>query len=380
MNKAIKINGNGSTFKYGKMWRTELRYTDDSGRSRRKVFTGKTCSESRGKADDFIDENSNSCSSHINDTVTEFIEYYIDNIISIDNKSSSVLRCKQSLKNQIGPIIGKKLIKNIRTEDVQNMITSLVNKGYSHSTIKKSLNLFNAANRYYIGLGGKTHYSPALIKMPKPDSEEVVFFSENELDIMQNYLFSIIDKTRYAAALIILANTGLRVGELLALSKENVDIWQKKIYVAETASQVSVDENGKYGGKIHNQTTKTKSGKRIVVLNSDAVKAMEFILERDKNIDSEFLICTKNGNQVYQKPLNELFHKVLKETSLEKEKSCGVHSLRHSFATKLLNNNVSIETVSYILGHSTDSITKKYYIHDKEKRAVNELSGSPLFS
>ncbi len=271
-------------------------------------------------------------------------------------------------------------MKLIRTEDVQSMVTSLVDRGYSHSTIKKAVNLFDASIRYYVGLGGKSHYSTVLIKMPKPDSEEVSFFNESELDLIQSYLFSIIEKTRYAAALIILANTGLRVGELLGLKRKNVNLESREIYISESASQVSLSDDGKYSGKIHNQSTKTRSGKRIVALNSYAVKAISFIIDRDKNIDSVFLICTKNGTQVYQKQLNELFHEVLKKTSLEKEKSCGVHSLRHSFATKLINNNISTEAVSYILGHSTDSITKKYYIHDKERRAVIELSGSPLFS
>lgn len=271
-------------------------------------------------------------------------------------------------------------MKMIRTEDIQNMITALINKEYSHSTIKKVINLFNAANRYFVGLGGKSHYSALLIKIPKPDDEEVIFFNETELDILQDYLFSIIDKTRYAAALIILANTGMRVGELLGLSRENTDIANREIHVVESASQVSINSDGGFDGTIHNQTTKTKSGKRTIALNSDALKAIEFIMERDKKIESKYLICTKNGTQVFQKQLNDLFHEVLKATSLEREKSCGVHTLRHSFATKLVNHNISTEAVSYILGHSTDSITKKYYIHDKERRALNEISSSSLFS
>lgn len=343
------------------------------------MFTGKTCFESRNKADTYIDENYNGYSSHINDTVTDFISYYIEIIVSIGNKDSTILRSKQILNNQITPTIGEKLMKTIRTEDVQNMVTFLVNKLYSQSTIKKAINLFNAACKYYVGLGGKSHYSPVLIRIPKQDDEEVVFFTESELDRLQGYLFSIIDKTRYAAALIILANTGLRVGELLGLSRENINIRDKEMYILESASQVSISKEGYFDGRIHNQTTKTKSGKRTVVINSDTMKAIQFIIERDKNIKSNYLICTKNGTQVYQKQLNDLFHKVLKTTSLEKGKSCGVHTLRHSFATKLVNHNISTESVSYILGHSTDSITKKYYIHDKERRAINEISSSSLF-
>jgi len=140
-------------------------------------------------------------------------------------------------------------------------------------------------------------------------------------------------------------NTGMRLGELLNLEWENVDLDKNTITV-----------------------TGTKSNKiRIIPINNKLKETLKCGI----NIgSSERVFCDENGNAI--KSIKTAFNNAVRRSGI---KRCNFHQLRHSFATRLVERGVNIVTVKELLGHS-DIRTTMRYSHpapEYKKQAVESL-------
>lgn len=374
--------GNGTTYKDKAtgMWRSEVRFLDENGKKHKKVFSARTSEESAQRAQAF--RNQADPNSHYEDKVSVYFMFYIQNRLRLTNGDKSYMRIIATFRNQIEPVLGEIKMKDVTSETVQKLITDLYSKGYSESTLSKVKNLISGAFRYFSDNGGQCRYKDGLVILPSKCKEDKspVFFNHDEIVTLNNFLRENLEKLRYYPALLILMNTGMRVGELAALKWENIDYGNNILNVTSSASQASVDENGNFTHKIKNKDPKTKSGKRKILINQNTMAALNYLKERDSYLNSEYVVCTNHGKQVYQGSFNKAFHTLLEETGIEKDGRCGVHTCRHSFATELVNQKMDIEAVSYILGHSDTRTTINVYLHDKENRSLAALRNCEYLS
>lgn len=146
--------------------------------------------------------------------------------------------------------------------------------------------------------------------------------------------------------------TGLRRGELLALTWENIDLEQKLIYVRQTLIRTA-------DGDMIQRTTKSRT-ERIVPLSA---KALE-ILERIKKNDSQsgYVFTSENGEFISLRNYNKLYRKFFNERQKEHPelKYLSPHKLRHSYATYMIYSGADLETVRALLGHIDISTTQRY--------------------
>lgn len=133
----------------------------------------------------------------------------------------------------------------------------------------------------------------------------------------------------------------------------------------------------KKGKEIEVGKLKTASSKRTVPLNDTAIEMIKLLQAEYYFGEDSPLICDENGN--YTKPSNfrKRFYRILKSAGIETK---GIHSLRHTFATNLVNGvrlddgtirALSPKQVANLLGHSTSEITELYYV----KKDDNLLGG-----
>ena len=129
-----------------------------------------------------------------------------------------------------------------------------------------------------------------------------------------------------------------------------------------------------------NQTnTKTKSGMRVIPLTKKAEKAL-INMKKKNGSQSDYLITTKRQKQITPGNLNKTLHRILHNANiLEESKSCGVHTLRHTFATMFFENGCQTKVVSELLGHSSTKITENIYIHIIQKQKVKAIDGIDKF-
>lgn len=122
---------------------------------------------------------------------------------------------------------------------------------------------------------------------------------------------------------------------------------------------------------------KSASSKRTVPLNSTAIEMIEKLREEYYFGEDTPLVCDEKGN--YTKPNNfrKRFYRILKAANIETK---GLHSLRHTFATNLVNGikqpdgtikSLTPRQVADLLGHTTSEITEMYYV----KRNNDLLNG-----
>ena len=300
----------------------------------------------------------------------------------IENKKNSLKptsfdRLEQTLKFQVFPEIGEVQIATIKAADVQRMVNNLAQKGLSYSTIKKAYDAVNDCFKTGV-IQRSVNFNPALgVTLPRRDSvvqkQQIRFYNDDEvaricaaaIKTYQNgkQIF------RLGDAIILDVNTGLRLAELTALRWDNIDLEKKNLTVSESVVMVrdrSVDD-----GKVialRQSSTKSSSGMRVVPLNDSAIGALSRLKELTG--DTPYVLASKNGTNVLPRFVDRMFRNVLKTAGFPEEKIYGIHSLRHTFATRLLRSGVDIKTVSVILGHSDIGVTYNTYIHviEEEKR------------
>jgi integrase len=157
----------------------------------------------------------------------------------------------------------------------------------------------------------------------------------NPGDVRQ--LLSVVDPIRDRALILILLRTGMRVGELLALKLNDLDIRERKIHLFE-------GEKNRLG--------------RVVYLSDDALFALKrWLSKRDRK--KEVLFYGRRREQLGYSSARHLFVKYLKKAGLE-NKGYTVHSLRHTFASELLNAGMRLECLQQLLGHHNIEMTRRY--------------------
>ena len=284
-------------------------------------------------------------------------------------KPSSFDRKENTCRKQIFPYIGELTVSQVVIDDIENLIQSLRTCGYAHSTIKKAYEAVNACFRYYC-VHNKLKINPAVgVKVTYPGRRiprKFKYYTHDQIIMIQNESARCYTNGRrvypQGDLISILANTGIRVGELLALTWSDVDLLERTISIEKNAIQLKNRGSSRRRYKQYIQdSTKTSSSIRIVPLNETAFEAFSRL---EKLTGGRGLVaCSRNGKPLNNSNVRRTLQRILANINFPKEKRYGVHSLRHSFATALVSRGADIKKVSEILGHSSVAITYDYYVH-----------------
>lgn len=163
--------------------------------------------------------------------------------------------------------------------------------------------------------------------------------------------------------------TGLRQGELLALDWENIDLKKQELTVERSVKEVYIyeDEDTKHIETVF-QTPKTLNSFRTISIPDKIVD----LLRKQKN-RSGLIFHDSEGNALRGKNVSTNWSKILHKCNISHKK---FHSIRHTYASMLLKENIDIETVAELMGHSAISITQ-IYLHSsttQKQNAVNKLN------
>jgi integrase len=157
---------------------------------------------------------------------------------------------------------------------------------------------------------------------------------------------------RYGWGAVLILETGLRVGEALALEWGDIDEEKRTLKV--TKNTVQVD-----GKNTVQRTTKTESGKRTIPLNGRAMEAIRHLKEQ-RTVGCPYVLATQTGKYLRYRNLLAMMEKTCEAAGVEHR---ALHALRHSFASNLYAWGVEMKTISKLLGHASVGITYNRYIH-----------------
>lgn len=349
------------------------------GKRKIKAFYGKTKSDVKQQLKNFQEEvNKFNNPEEYKLTFSELLIYWLENIKRHQLKTSSYDRLEITVNNHIIPDLGYYKIEALTPAIIQAFINKQMNANYSFSTIKKDYNAINAALKLAVERD-YLYKSPCVgISLPKQmqrSKSDILFFSNEEAKKISEEAIAKYKTGRYiykhGYAIIILLNTGLRVGELLALKWKNVDLVERQIHVTETREQIKDRSKEEPRYIMIDQTTKTPSGNRYIPINNQTYEALLYF--KSLNYKNPYVMANSDYNVITYRNLFRVLSNILKANNINHG---SLHTLRHTFATKLFRNGVDVKVISELLGHSDIRVTYDIYTHvinEQKKKAVSVL-------
>lgn len=210
---------------------------------------------------------------------------------------------------------------------------------------------------------------PAIERKRKDQTIEV--FTDSEL---KTFTESTPSDHRLKLLVILAINTGARIGELLALTYDDIQGDQLMINKALVEiDRISTDQDSKTHAEI--SETKTATSVRSVPLSASALEAVAdhkkwHEAEMKKNgYKTRQIFTTESGALYFKSSVRMSFKRLCESLKIEPR---GFHTFRHTFGSKLAAAGVPIQTVSKLMGHGSINVTAKYYINvpTDEKRAA----------
>ncbi len=231
----------------------------------------------------------------------------------------------------------------VDTDTVRRFMAQLNELQYSKSTTARKLATLRSFYKFLVRRNYIDSNPVASVKTPKQEKKLPKFLEYEEVQRLlsappiNNWLGA-----RDKAILEVLYSTGMRVSEVVSLNMEDVDFLGEVIHI-----------RGK-GKK-----------ERIAPIGSSALQAIQHYIEfrnrrmaNDSAFDGKVLFANKHGQRLSVRSVRRKMDKYLKEAGLDP--AISPHTLRHSFATHMLNNGADLRSVQELLGHQSLSTTQIY--------------------
>lgn len=292
--------------------------------------------------------------------------------------------------------LSKMKLKDVIPKNIQEHYNSLVKEGKSVNSINNLHKIIAPCIRYaYNNNMIIKDFTRAIMVPAESEEEKLAKISEvNPFTIEEQKLFLKAIKGHNLEVLFLTAlNTGLRIGELLALTWKDFDYENKVVRVDKAIKYVTEvsKENGREKCKLTLQTTKSTSSDRVVPVPDIFIKTMRQHEAKQKSVkfkagvaysNLDLIFCTELGKYLDPSNVNKRIKKVLNNiTNMEEAKkqnidvsNKSIHDLRHTYATRLFELKEEPKTVQKLLGHSTLAITMDTYTHVLEELKENAVS------
>lgn len=204
------------------------------------------------------------------------------------------------------------------------------------------------------------------VSMPKSESKEAEVFSKDERSRLQNYLQS--NPTESNLGILLTMYSGIRIGELCALTWNDINFQNGVIHVSKAVQRVA-ESAGRVKTTVTITSPKSKTSVRDIPIPSFVLD----ILKQNKRSDGSYILSGAN-RPVEPRTMQNRFKAVLKDCGV---RNANFHLLRHTYATVCIESGFDAKTVSELLGHSNVNITLNRYVHssmEMKRRCVDRLN------
>ena len=321
-------------------------------------------------------------------TVADLCRMHLDFQVENDElKPKSIDRREVTIRHQIESYpIGHMQMSSINAVDVEEHIGMLTKDGLSVSSVRKALDVLNAAYEWAMARGNvqanpvmqvKRSIGRRLSKLEAKTAvdADVIVLSEGEETLFVNEALRIDEKKgtyKYAAGLYgcLLLHTGMRVGEMISLRWSDYDEKNGILTICKSTS-MSRNRNGdsdKHYIAVQGTTKNQKA--RVIQLFPEAVKDLELI-RKYRPGESTDLICRSGRGNPYTATMMEHCMETIYRNMQCDTKVSGLHIFRRTFATRMYENGADVKEIAAYIG-DLESTTMRYYIAARKKMKLGD--------
>lgn len=288
------------------------------------------------------------------DWLEQWLELYVKPCI----KEKTYLNYRIILRTHLVPLLGEYELEELTLPVLQGFVMELSKHGNSRtggplagSTVGIIVSVLQKSLRFAVSIGEVEEQYADQIKRPRSASQTIDCFTLPEQKKIESAVLKAMPTKRIG--ILISLYTGIRVGELMALKWNDVDLKKKIISVNGTC------RDGYPNGSLTKLvgSPKTESSRRIIPIPRQIIP---YIRQYKKSSKGEYVIMNRDGSTCSVRSYQKAF--INMQTSLNIEPR-GFHSLRHTFATRALECGMDVKTLSEILGHKNPTITLNRYAH-----------------
>lgn len=298
-----------------------------------------------------------------------WLNEWLDLYVKPATKKRTCEKYKRQCELHILPALGEYELRDLTAIVLQRFTVDLSRKGLSVNTVNGIITLLKASLKRAVQTGVvESDFSHAVVR-PKGKEKQVECFTKDEQKKIERYIIK--KKNPRLFGIVLTLYTGLRIGELLALRWNDVDL--RKGIIAVSKSCRDSWQNGKYV-KV-SDSPKTDCSARVIPIPKQLLPHLKALKKHSK---SDYVIEGKAEYGAGIRSYQNTFDLILKRLNLPHK---GFHSLRHTFATRALECGMDIKTLSEILGHKNPTVTLKRYVHsllEHKAEMMNKL-GKLLF-
>ena len=264
---------------------------------------------------------------------------------------------------------------------VQRFVNGLADKGLKSITIERIVGTLKTALMQAVDNDLIVKNPASRIKMPLKQER-----TPRVLTVHEQELFMEASKEhRNGEIFLLILGTGLRIGEALALTWDDIDFENHILCVNRTQIEYCDHIDGKTIYHREYSTPKTKSGQRTIPLIPSLVDMLLTLKEQREQEKQKFkeaykdtglIFCNYYGVSLNYTAIAKKIQSICKKTGLE-----GVHphTLRHTFATRGLENGIDLKIMQELLGHSSIKMTADLYTHvlpETKKNSMMKIAGT----
>lgn len=382
-------NGEGSIFQDKEnRWRGVITVgINANGSQKKKTFYGKTRKEVSDRLNQALNDFKNQkCIEDSKMKLSDWLSHWLDTYAIHDIRQSTRVGYELYIRGHILPLLGEVPLAKLTPARLQEYYNFKLKDGrldgkggLNPKSLRNLHNMLHKALDQAVKLNLILRNPCDATVIPPNKKKEIRFLTVQEQALLQQAVAG----ERLGIGIMIDLFTGLRLGELLGLAWQNIDLEGGSFKVVQTVNRLkSFDRNDSNSTRIVVGEPKTEKSKRTIPLLGELVSQLqkyksEQEIEKQNSYgayqDQGFVLCNELGQPLDPKTYQDFFKRMLKKAGI---RDINFHGLRHTFATRALEKGIPAKTVSELLGHSTITITLDLYTHvteDLKRDAILKL-------
>ncbi len=324
-------------------WYAKFRYTDWMGKRRQLTRRGFT---TKRAAKEYENDHKNTLANSTDMTMDALCDLYIEDLRT-RRKPTTVYGEECIIRRHIRPYLGKLSINDITVTTIRSWQNAVMQsksifskKPLAPQTLRNISVCLSSILNYAVRFHGLPRNPIDVAKGMGRATRRIDFWEEDEFE----KFLSVIDDEDARLYFTVLFQSGMRLGEFLALTPHDIDFRRNQINISKT-----------YNWKLkYVSSPKTETSTRTITMPGETIRSIR------KYLEGFYEAPTRIFENVSQKILASMMQRYAGKAGV---KPIRIHDLRHSHASLLIHRGIPITAIARRLGHKTPKITLDIYSH-----------------